>query len=323
MTSVAVLVPTWRRPHHLARCLEALRGQREKPDRVLVVRRPEDEATGEVLAAVNGGLRVEEVVVHEAGQVAALNAGLERVTEDIVAITDDDTAPWPDWIERITAYFERDPELGGLGGRDWLYHAGELQSGSRERVGRVAPYGRFLSFHHLGVGARREVDFLKGANMSFRRRAVGALRFDRTLRGSGAEYLNDWAFSLAVKRSGWKLEYDPQVAVDHFEGRRTDSDPRSVGGSRDRAERRVAAERAFNESYMAVRHLSGPLALTHLAFAISVGTTAAPAPVLALLRYRQLGGARAAAIEVANSMRARLSGAVVGFRRRMQDRRQG
>ena len=172
MSSVAVLVPTWRRPRDLARCLEALRKQRRRPDRVLVVRRPEDEETRDVLADANGHLPLEEVLVHETGQVAALNAGLERVTEDVVAITDDDAAPRPDWVERVAEYFDRDPRLGAVGGRDWVYHGQELEEGSERNVGTVAGYGRFLSFHHLGVGSAREVDFLKGANMSLRRRAV-------------------------------------------------------------------------------------------------------------------------------------------------------
>ena len=68
MTSVAVLVPTWRRPEDLARCLHTLRVQERKPDRVLVVRRADDEATSRVLAA-QSGLRLEEVLVRELGQI--------------------------------------------------------------------------------------------------------------------------------------------------------------------------------------------------------------------------------------------------------------
>jgi GT2 family glycosyltransferase len=290
---------------------------------VLVVHRLEDEAAGEVLAAADGDLTVEGVLVDEPGQVAALNAGLERVTEDVVAITDDDTVPWPDWLERISRHFDGDPALGGLGGRDWLYQGGELQRGARDDVGRVTRYGRFLSFHHLGVGRRREVDFLKGANMSFRRRAIGAVRFDRKLRGSGAQYLNDWALSLAVKRSGWRLEYDPSVAVDHYQAPRPESDRRSVGGARGSAERRVGAERAFNETYMAVRHLPLRLAAAHLAYVLTIGTSAAPAPGLALLRMRQLGGVRAAGLELGNTFRARVAGAAEGLHGRVRDRRGG
>ena len=41
---------------------------------------------------------------------------------------------------------------------------GLLQDGPERQVGRVAWYGRCLSYHHLGTGPAREVDFLKGAD---------------------------------------------------------------------------------------------------------------------------------------------------------------
>jgi GT2 family glycosyltransferase len=319
MTSVAVLVPSWRRPEDLRRCLRALRSQRRRPDRVVVVRRPDDEQSATVLAAERDGLPVDEVIVREAGQVAALNAGLQALDEDVVAITDDDTAPRPDWIERIASWFSRDPALGALGGRDWVYQGGELQDGAEREVGRVAWYGRFLSFHSKGFGTPREVDFLKGANMSFRRRAIRGLRFDSRLRGRGAEYLNDWAFSLALKKRGWKILYDPAVAIDHHEGARASGDARSVGGERTAEEREVAHMRAFNETYIALRHLPGERALAHLAFALVVGTTVAPGPLLALARMKQLGGPAAAAAEIAGSWKARLGGALAGLRGRVRD----
>ncbi len=45
---IVVLVPTYRRPDDLRRCLLALDGQRREADRVLVVHRPDDEALGAV-----------------------------------------------------------------------------------------------------------------------------------------------------------------------------------------------------------------------------------------------------------------------------------
>ncbi|WP_455777492.1 glycosyltransferase family 2 protein, partial [Burkholderia stabilis] len=42
---ISVLVPTYRRPADLARCLLALQRQHRLPDEVIVVARPEDDAT--------------------------------------------------------------------------------------------------------------------------------------------------------------------------------------------------------------------------------------------------------------------------------------
>src|SRR4051794_27250627 len=117
--SLAVLVPTFGRADVLPRCLDALARQERRPDRVIVVARPEDAATGRALDAAPAELLVERVPVERPGQVAALNAGLDALREDIVAITDDDCVPHRDWLTQIERHFAADARLGGLGGRDW------------------------------------------------------------------------------------------------------------------------------------------------------------------------------------------------------------
>ena len=99
---ISVLVPTYRRPADLARCLLALQRQQRLPDEVIVVARPEDDATHERLAdpSVGGALPLRIVPVDVPGQVAALNQGLDSATGDVVAITDDDAAPRADWLAR-------------------------------------------------------------------------------------------------------------------------------------------------------------------------------------------------------------------------------
>lgn len=62
--------------------------------------------------------------------------------------------------------------------------------------------------------------------MSFRRQALEGVRFDEQLRGEGAQYRNDSALCLKVKRRGWKLIYDPKVAIDHFYAVRYGEDKR-------------------------------------------------------------------------------------------------
>ncbi|SAL57070.1 glycosyl transferase family protein [Caballeronia peredens] len=228
---VSVVVPTYRRPADLKRCLTALRAQTRMPDEVLVIARPDDEATARRLAielksASRFVLRVIETGA--GGQVAALNHGLEAAEGDIIAITDDDAAPHPDWIERIARAFEADERLGGIGGRDWVHEKGRVLDGSRREVGVIRRTGRIVGNHHLGVGAARDVRMLKGANMSYRRAAVSTLRFDTRLRGAGAQVHNDMAFSMSVRRAGWNVIYDPLVAVDHFPAERFDDDRRDA-----------------------------------------------------------------------------------------------
>jgi glycosyltransferase involved in cell wall biosynthesis len=180
-------------------------------------------------------------LVNEPGQVAALNRGLESASGDVIAITDDDAAPRLDWLERISAAFAADASLGGLGGRDWVHERGGLLDESRRVVGKVLWTGKMIGNHHLGVGKAREVDVLKGANMSYRRTTIGDTRFDTRLRGRGAQIHNDVAFSISVKHAGWKLVYDPSVAVDHFPAVRSDD-----AGPRDAQTLTAIRDAAYN-----------------------------------------------------------------------------
>jgi cellulose synthase/poly-beta-1,6-N-acetylglucosamine synthase-like glycosyltransferase len=227
---ITVLVPTYRRPQDLARCLAALQKQERVPDEVVVVARPDDDATHACLAdpLVVGALPLNIAAVDVPGQVAALNRGLDAATGDVIAITDDDAAPHADWVRRIGAAFEGDAQLGALGGRDWVHQKGGVLDGSRFLVGKMMASGKIIGNHHLGVGEAREVDLLKGANMSYRRDAIRSIRFDGRLRGAGAQVHNDMAFSMSVKNAGWKLVYDPRVAVDHFPAERFDDDGRDA-----------------------------------------------------------------------------------------------
>jgi glycosyltransferase involved in cell wall biosynthesis len=300
---ITVLIPTYRRPGDLRRCLDAIAAQRRAADEVLAVVRLEDRESQAVVRDCATRLpRLRRVDVSAPGQVHALNGGLDAATGDIIAITDDDAAPRADWLERIEVWFAIDARIGGVGGRDWVHHGDRLEDGVRHVVGKLEWYGRCVGNHHLGVGGARTVDFLKGANMSYRRAAIGALRFDKRLRGTGAQVHNDLGFSLSVRRSGWKLIYDPQVAVDHYPAARFDEDAR-------RAVTDVAYRNAaFNQALILCEALGRARAWVFLMWATAVGTRSAPG-LLQLLRLYASEG-RGALIKT----RAALGGTADGWR---------
>jgi cellulose synthase/poly-beta-1,6-N-acetylglucosamine synthase-like glycosyltransferase len=225
----SVIVPTYKRPDDLERCLMALSRQKEPADEVVVISRWDDRPSVQLLAKfINErtvpGLRVK--FVGEPGVVAAYNRGLASAEHDIVMITDDDAAPHPDWVARVKAHFERDPSAGGVGGRDIVHERGAVLTGAQQRVGEISWYGRMVGNHHIGVGEAREVSVLKGVNMAWRRAAIKGLWFDSRLRGAGAQVHCELGFSLAVRKRGWKLVYDPSILVEHFPALRADSDQR-------------------------------------------------------------------------------------------------
>ncbi len=216
-----VLICSFKRPDDLLACLAALARQQRRPDDVIVVARESD---AETLRAVrirrDDSLPVRVLMVRPPGKICALNAGLDACRTDILTIADDDTVASAGWLERIFNRFEADPELGGLGGRDRCHDGERFNNGQHPVVGRLQWFGRAIGNHHLGFGGLRDVDFLKGANMSYRAEVFATLRFDTRLRGQGAQPHEDFAFSLAVRRAGWKLAYDPEALLDHYAGQR-------------------------------------------------------------------------------------------------------
>ncbi|GAB4177566.1 MAG: glycosyltransferase [Coleofasciculaceae cyanobacterium] len=280
MMTITVVIPTYRRPNDLARCLESLKHQTRLPDEVLVVVRDSDTQTQTMLEEFDAtSLPLKTVMVSVPGQVAALNTGLDNAQGEIIAITDDDAAPRPQWLERMETHYLADSTVGGVGGRDWLHDGMQLAEGADgelEVVGKLQWFGRFIPHHHLGAGKPREVDTLRGANMSFRRSAIAKrcckqiahLRFDERLRGTGAQPLNDVAFSLAVKRAGYKLIYDPEVAVNHYPGAR-DEGPRHEFNA---SAWQIAVH---NETFILLEHFPPVQRVVFLLWAIFVGTSEA------------------------------------------------
>ena len=270
---ITVLIPTYHRTRDLVRCLEALRDQSRAADEILLVVRDTDSETRDLLARrEHSTLPLRTVEVMEPGSGTARNAGLATAQGEIIAFTDDDSAPRPDWLARIEKHFLADPEVGGVGGRDWIYYDDQVNNGAREIVGKVRWFGRIIANHHLGVGGPREVDILKGVNMSYRRAALHHIRFDeRLLEAGGVQSVEDYLFSMEVKRAGWKLIYDPAVAVDHYQAPRFEAH-RSFEASRESFNSTAVSSRAHNQTLMLLERFSPLQRLVFILWALLVGS---------------------------------------------------
>jgi GT2 family glycosyltransferase len=287
--TITVFVATYRRPRDLERCLRALERQSRLPDQVILVVREQDAETHALLESSTFALPLVVLPVFVPGLIAARNVCLNAFTTDIVAMTDDDAAPRENWVEQIEHHFRNDPSLGGLGGRDRLATKPESDNVRRDIVGRIRYFGNVIGNHNCGYGAPREVDTVIGVNMSYRRQAIGNLRFDTRLRGHGAQPNEDIAFCLALRRRGWKLVYDPKVLVDHFEGPR--EEPRHYASMLPVTDRKAFGDVTYNwviaiyEEFSPLRHLA------YIAWQCLVGSRIRPGLVQAFRFTPSLGRA--------------------------------
>lgn len=103
---VSVVVPTYRRPELLSRCLGALIDQDLAPRRyeIIVCDDGLDGATRDTVAWIAEAARATGVavtyvpVIATQGPAGARNCGWRKARSALVAFTDDDTIPEPDWL---------------------------------------------------------------------------------------------------------------------------------------------------------------------------------------------------------------------------------
>lgn len=217
--TAAVAICTRERPVDLAAALEAIAELRQLPSEIVVVdNAPATSRTREVVARHPG---VRYVLEPRRGLDAARNTALRSVQADVVAFTDDDALPEPEWLQALLANFQ-DPRVICTTG---LTLPLELETEAQEVFERHCSFVRGFRRHvfdgqhvnplHVGpVGA--------GANMAVRRDAALRLGgFDERLDGgmptcSGGDH--DF-FSRALA-AGHRIIYDP-AAVSRHRHRRT------------------------------------------------------------------------------------------------------
>jgi GT2 family glycosyltransferase len=244
--TISVVIPSYRRAASLNRCLEALAAQTRAPSEVVVVAREDDGETRKMLDGLLLDLPLHVQLVREGGVRAAMTCGLAAARSEIVAFTDDDTAPRNEWVAGMATRFASDEGIGAVGGRDVVHTDTGILGGAAEEVGRVRWYGRVFYYHHF-ESRLQDVQFLKGANMSFRRSALA--EFDRALRTPSVQWACDTEATLSVWHRGWRVVYDPAVVVDHYPAPRFDED------RRDRPTVRNRSNAAHNELYLFLKHL--------------------------------------------------------------------
>lgn len=112
---ISVVIPAFNEEKHIAKCLDHLIAQTEKPDEILVVDNNSTDATASIAKKYRTfGIRVIREKVQ--GMTPARNRGFNSAKYEIIARTDADTLVPPNWIKRIKSYFEKDKKLIALSG---------------------------------------------------------------------------------------------------------------------------------------------------------------------------------------------------------------
>lgn len=218
-STVTVAVCTHERPHDVARALVALTQLSPAPCEILVVdNAPLTSRTAEVVAAHPG---VRYVVEPVQGLNRARNRALREARGDIVAFSDDDAVPEPEWCEALRRAFVHPRILCVTG----LTLPLELDTPAQELFEEHCSFVRGFGWRVWDgrIDSPRAVSAIgAGANMAVRREAGPLLDwFDERLDAgtptrSGGDH--EW-FSRILDR-GYRIVYEPH-AVSWHRHRRT------------------------------------------------------------------------------------------------------
>jgi GT2 family glycosyltransferase len=237
---VSVIIPTLGRLVHLKACLKALTNQTFADTQVLVVN---DGQAGQAVSDLVNSSKYQYLKGLRRGVVSAYNQGLSESTGDVVAFTDDDAVPKPDWIERLVKAYS--PGVGGVGGTVQAIGSSRQQPPLTSTT--IRNDGRTNGWRNV-VGSIIEVDHLRGANMSFSREAIAETGlFDWNYAGDGSKFETDYC--VRIKRNGFRLLFDPNALVLHSE-----SDARLVSRKRSPAR---AYFKARNNTYFSFKNFAG------------------------------------------------------------------
>ncbi|HXF05760.1 MAG TPA: glycosyltransferase [Blastocatellia bacterium] len=254
--AIAVLVPTYRRPEYLSRCLQSLMEQTRPPREVIVIVRDTDRESHEVVRRFQVGsatVCVTMVPVTQPGPLAAIKRGFAAVAGrgdiDLVLVIDDDAEAEPDWVERISRHF-LDPSVGAVGGPTPNFiggGSGELPPATV--VGYISWYGRHIGnmYRSPSFTDVRPVQSFMGGNVAFRRTVLDCLEVEMRLIGSAVAYEVDLAFQVIGK--GYQVLFDPLARVRHHEVPR----PPDVESREDVA--RKIYSYSHNHTYVMMKHL--------------------------------------------------------------------
>ncbi len=288
--STSVLVPSYRRPHFLVRCLESLATQTHPPDEVLVVWQGDDSATRDTTHefAERHPLPLRAIHAPEPGVVPAENAALDAALGEVLLLIDDDAAAPPTWIERHLSHYG-EPSTGAVGGPAVNFHADgrPFPTWAPRRLGELTWYGRAIgNMHDLPPEWRdREpvpVDHLVGYNLSVRRQAFG--RFESSLKAYWQGFELDTC--LQVRGNGYLVWFDFANVVEHRPSNPTYAPGRS-------GDLRVKVyNAAYNRAFVLAKHSPGHLRIVRLAFLLGIGSAATPGFAgfaVGLSRYRNIG----------------------------------
>jgi glycosyltransferase involved in cell wall biosynthesis len=190
--TVSVVIPVYNQAESLERTLAAVARQTARPLEIVVVddASRDDSAAVAARAAERSPVPVQVIRrTKNRGPGAARESGWRAARGDLIAFTDADAVPAPDWIERALPHFEN-PQVGAVEGRITAVGA-EAPTIYTHQVKNIYG-GHFMT-----------------ANMIYRRAVI------ERVGGFKTRYREDSDLAFSVMEAGYDIVFEPESVVEH------------------------------------------------------------------------------------------------------------
>jgi len=211
---ISLIVCTRNRASALARCLEQIALQQLATDRweLILVDNGSTDETPTVIKefAERAAFKVQLVLQPTPGQGRARNAGIKAAIAPLLAFTDDDCYPAPDFLQEMVAVFA-DERVGYAGGRVRLYDRSDAPVTIREdEVSHC-----YAPFDVVDPGV------IQGASMCIRRAVFDEVGLFDIRLGPGTPFIcDDVELCGRAAAAGWSGGFFPGPVVFHHHGRK-------------------------------------------------------------------------------------------------------
>lgn len=218
----SIIIPVYNKVEYTRNCLTQLLNTLPPNFRgeIIVI---DDASTDETPAVIEEFARQDARIKslrneQNAGFIRSCNRAAEAADGEVIVFLNNDTLPQPGWLPPLLKVLQDYPDAGAVGGK-LLYPDGTLQ----EAGGVIFSDASGCNFgkHDKAASAPlysflREVDYCSGALLATRRELFMKLGGFDTLYAPAYYEDTDYCFSLREK--GYRVYYQPESVIIHFEG---------------------------------------------------------------------------------------------------------
>ena len=213
---VSIIIPVYGQFSYTWNCLKSLADMASRfPFEIIVVNDCSPDDTTERLKLVKGIQVLSNLT--NIGFIRSCNKGAQSARGEFLVFLNNDTEVQEGWLDALIGTFSAFPNAGLVGSK-LLYPDGRLQ----EAGGLIWNDASGWNFGRLDDPQKpefnyvRDVDYCSGASIAIKRELFGQLGgFDERYIPA---YFEDSDLAFAVRNAGYRVLYQPESMVVHFEG---------------------------------------------------------------------------------------------------------